>query len=442
MNASSSVGSGSSGVRTRARSAGRRADRDQPALADDAQPVAVFRLVHEMAGDQHGDAGVGQRADARPELAARQRIDAGGRFVEEQDVRPVQQRRGQRQALLQAERQFAGDAVGDVAQFEPRQARRRCAAPAPRGPGRRRGRRSAGSPAPTARHRARSAAPCSRCGRAPRRGRAADPAPATRALPPDGRSRPHSMRKMVDLPAPFGPSRPKISPRATAKLTWSTAVKSPKRRTRSRTSIAGPVRRPALRGGGCGHRCACDRGSGVGRRRSRSTNPSSNRGGSGVQRSAAEVRRRPAAPRPSRSTMRSASPCDHRVQHRRVRRGLPRRGTAPSAGNGQAEHPALQRREELGRRRVGQQPALMQQQHAAAARRLVEIGGGPDHAHALGAALRQHRRDDRPELAARCRIDADRRLVQQQQARARQQRAGQAELLLHAAGQLARPAAR
>ena len=49
------------------------------------------------------------------------------------------------------------------------------AGPARRGPGRRRGRRSGGSPAPTARHRARSAAPCSRCASAPRRVRAACP---------------------------------------------------------------------------------------------------------------------------------------------------------------------------------------------------------------------------------------------------------------------------
>ena len=48
----------------------------------------------------------------------------------------------------------------------------------------------------------------------------------------------------------------------------------------------------------------------------------------------------------------------------------------------------------------------------------------------------QHRRDDRPEFPTRRRIDADRRLIQQQQPRPRQQRAGQAELLLHPAGKL------
>ena len=45
--------------------------------------------------------------------------------------------------------------------------------------------------------------------------------------------------------------------------------------------------------------------------------------------------------------------------------------------------------------------------------------------------------DHLPELAPRDRIDADARLVEQQQARLAQQRAGKAELLLHAAGELA-----
>src|SRR5581483_5288004 len=52
-----------------------------------------------------------------------------------------------------------------------------------------------------------------------------------------------SMRMSVDLPAPFGPSRPKISPSSTAKLMPSTAVKSPKRFVICRVStwfMAGP----------------------------------------------------------------------------------------------------------------------------------------------------------------------------------------------------------
>src|SRR5947209_14286284 len=46
------------------------------------------------------------------------------------------------------------------------------------------------------------------------------------------------MRMSVDLPAPFGPSNPKISPSATSKETPSTAVKFPKRFTMFLTEIA------------------------------------------------------------------------------------------------------------------------------------------------------------------------------------------------------------
>ena len=78
----------------------------------------------------------------------------------------------------------------------------------------------------------------------------------------------------------------------------------------------------------------------------------------------------------------------------------------------------------------------MQQQHVAAAGRLVEIGGGPHDGHSVRPALFQHRRNDRPQVPTRSRIHTDRRFVEQQQPRPRQQRTGQAELLLHPAGKL------
>src|SRR3990172_6364705 len=62
--------------------------------------------------------------------------------------------------------------------------------------------------------------------------------PLTRAVPPEGRSRVHSMLMVVVLPAPLGPRKPKISSSCTWKLTPSTATKSPKRRTRPSTSMA------------------------------------------------------------------------------------------------------------------------------------------------------------------------------------------------------------
>ena len=45
------------------------------------------------------------------------------------------------------------------------------------------------------------------------------------------------MRNVVDFPAPFGPSRPKISPLWTEKDVWSMATKLPKRRTISWASM-------------------------------------------------------------------------------------------------------------------------------------------------------------------------------------------------------------
>src|SRR5262245_6330222 len=63
--------------------------------------------------------------------------------------------------------------------------------------------------------------------------------PLTTAVPDVGGSSVVIMRISVDFPAPFGPSRPKISPVSTENVTWLTAVKSPKVLTMSRTSMAG-----------------------------------------------------------------------------------------------------------------------------------------------------------------------------------------------------------
>jgi len=49
--------------------------------------------------------------------------------------------------------------------------------------------------------------------------------PPTLAAPFDGDNNPHSIRIVVDFPAPFGPKNPNTSPRLTRKLTWSTATK-------------------------------------------------------------------------------------------------------------------------------------------------------------------------------------------------------------------------
>src|ERR1700746_2454505 len=65
--------------------------------------------------------------------------------------------------------------------------------------------------------------------------------PPTVARPEVGASRPHRVRMVVDFPAPLGPRKPKISPRATSIETSSTATKSPKRFTSFSMRTAGPL---------------------------------------------------------------------------------------------------------------------------------------------------------------------------------------------------------
>ena len=68
--------------------------------------------------------------------------------------------------------------------------------------------------------------------------------PNSFAVPSVGGSRPVSIFIVVDLPQPLEPRKPKISPRSIDSVTWSTAVKLPKRRVRPCASIAISGRRP------------------------------------------------------------------------------------------------------------------------------------------------------------------------------------------------------
>ncbi len=82
------------------------------------QMIAILGLVHEMGGDHDGHPRFGQMVDALPELAPRQRIDAGGRLIEKQNGRLMHQRTSQREPLLVAQRQFHGLGIGILAQVE------------------------------------------------------------------------------------------------------------------------------------------------------------------------------------------------------------------------------------------------------------------------------------------------------------------------------------
>ena len=139
-------------------------------------------------------------------------IESGGGLVEEQHGRPVEDGPGHHQPLGHAPRQGVDRGVGPLLQLEllqqlggrpARLAGRRC---------RTAGRGSRGSPTPSAAGPGCSAG--SRCrgsawpgpGGPPRRCRPRRPGPAV------GMTRVVSMPAVVVLPAPLGPSSPKISP--------------------------------------------------------------------------------------------------------------------------------------------------------------------------------------------------------------------------------------
>jgi hypothetical protein len=84
---------------------------------------------------------------------------------------------------------------------------------------------------------------------------------------------------------------------------------------------------------------------------------------------------------------------------------------------------------ELFGRPLGQQAAAIDDEDIGAARGFVHIGGADDHAQVL--ALDQLF-ENGPQIATRQRIDADAGLVEQEQVGRADQRAGKAELLLHA----------
>ena len=99
---------------------------------------------------------------------------------------------------------------------------------------------------------------------------------------------------------------------------------------------------------------------------------------------------------------------------------------------------------EIGLARLGQQLlqraggddlAVVHRHQPVEALRFVHIGGGDDDAHLRPA--RADRVDEVPELAARQRVDAGGRLVEDEKVRVVDKGAAEAQLLLHAAGKLA-----
>src|SRR3954454_12421286 len=71
--------------------------------------------------------------------------------------------------------------------------------------------------------------------------------PHTSARPALGRTSPQAIFTSVDLPAPFGPSKPTSSPSSTSSSTPPSAVTDPYRFSRPRTASAGRMRPSVVR---------------------------------------------------------------------------------------------------------------------------------------------------------------------------------------------------
>ena len=80
----------------------RGADGNQPALADEPDPLAQLSFIHVMRCYQDGGAQAGHLIDQFPKFSPADRIDPGGWFVQEYHVRLVNDGAAQRQALFPA----------------------------------------------------------------------------------------------------------------------------------------------------------------------------------------------------------------------------------------------------------------------------------------------------------------------------------------------------
>ena len=84
---------------------GHRALGQQPSAADDRDRVGdQLHLAQDVAGDQDRLAPVGEAAHRRPDLVDARRVESVGRLVEDQQVRVLEQGRGDGEPLLHAER--------------------------------------------------------------------------------------------------------------------------------------------------------------------------------------------------------------------------------------------------------------------------------------------------------------------------------------------------
>jgi hypothetical protein len=97
---------------------GRTLDRQAPGLQE-ADPVAASGFVHVRGADQDREVFLGDQADDQlPEGLARARIHAGGRLIQQEDPRAVDQRGRQSEFLFHPARELPGGAAGEFPQAD------------------------------------------------------------------------------------------------------------------------------------------------------------------------------------------------------------------------------------------------------------------------------------------------------------------------------------
>ena len=161
-------------------------------------------------------------------------VEPVGRFVQDQHPRVAEQRGGQAEPLPHAEREAAGPAAGERGEADERE---QLVDAASGDAGGRREHPQVVAPGPPGwKLVASSAAPTARAARAGR----GSCARRSWRVPAVGVTSPSSIRRVVVLPAPFGPRKPVIRPGSTAKLRSSTA-------RRRRTAWSAPRPRCVLR---------------------------------------------------------------------------------------------------------------------------------------------------------------------------------------------------
>ena len=201
---------------------GRRRVGDQATATDDDEPVGrLLHLAHQVAGDEDGAPLVGQapQQPADPQHAVE--VETVDRLVEQEHLRVAEQRGGDAEPLPHPERVAldpptggAGEAhllddLVDAAHADAVGAR---------------GDAQVVATAATGVHGARVE---QRAHHPQRLGEGAHAAAEHERLAAVGRSRPSTIRIVVDLPAPFGPRKPVTLPGSTSKLRSSTATTSP-----------------------------------------------------------------------------------------------------------------------------------------------------------------------------------------------------------------------